>query len=170
MNLQTKKIEHSLDAKIIEAAKENRKRLGDIEHRLEYVDTFDGVEYINDAKATDINSTWYSIDCLAQPLIWIAESSSDVEDLELYREIEMDHVKAIIISGSNPDPLMEILSEKVELLGKVNTIYEAVEQASHIATEGDMVLYSPSCSDFDNYKSFKERGQLFRKAVREIQL
>ena len=73
MKSQTSYIEKTLDQKLVHARKENLRRLSDIEHRLEYVDTVDGVEYINDAKASDVNSSWYSIDCMERTVVWFIE-------------------------------------------------------------------------------------------------
>lgn len=145
-------------------------QLGNIEHRLEYVDSVNGVEYINDAKSTDVNSTWYSLDNLDQRVIWIMSSSQYEEDFEDYAEIDLSNVKALIIMGSNQEVLKNTLSGRVELIGRVNTMMEAVEHAQLVADKGEAVLFSPACSDFDTFRNFKDAGQQFRKAVREMRL
>ncbi len=170
MDTQTKKIYRSLEAKIVEARKESVRQMTDIEHRLEFVEEVKGVEYINDAKSTDINSSWYSLDCLEGPIVWIVESCNYEDDLSLYQQMDVENVKALIISGSNPQSVEDAFKGSVSLIGHVGNIHEATHHASLIAEEGDTVLYSPSCSDFDQYVNYKEKGQRFRKAVREMQL
>lgn len=145
-------------------------QLGNIEHRLEYVDRVNGVEYINDAKSSDVNSTWYSLDNLDQPVIWIMSSSQFENDMEAYAEVDLHNVKAMIIMGNNQEALRNVFSERIELIGQVNTMMEAVEHAQLIAENGEVVLFSPACSDFDTFKNFKDAGQQFRKAVREMRL
>lgn len=169
MNTQTT-LKQRLQNPLVQARKQRLSQLGNIEHRLEYVDTYEGVEYINDAKASDANSTWYSLDCMEKPVVWIMSSSEFEEDLALFYEMDTENVKALIILGTAKTRMEEIFEHKIELVGKVNTVYEAVEHAHLIANQGDVVLFSPACSDFDTYRSYRDCGQQFRKAVREIQL
>jgi UDP-N-acetylmuramoylalanine--D-glutamate ligase len=145
-------------------------RLGNVEHRLEYVDRVNGVEYINDAKSSDVNSTWYLLDNINQPVIWIMSSSQLENEMEAYADIDLEKVRAMIIMGSNQEALKNVFSERIELIGQVNTMMEAVEHAQLIANEGEVVLFSPACSDYDTFKNFKDAGQQFRKAVREVRL
>lgn len=147
-----------------------QKQRSEIEHRMEFVDMYRGVEYINDAKAMDVNSTWYSIDHLQKPIIWIASSSVYENDYSLYHELDTSKIKAIISLGSAKEQLVDFFASKVELRNVVNELHEAVNQAMVIANPGDVVLFSPSCADFDTFKHYKEAGQLFRKAVRETRL
>ena len=95
MKTQTKNLTRLLDNKLVQAQRANARRLSDIEHRLEYVDSIDGVEYINDAKASDANSSWYSIDSMEAPVIWIISSCSYEEDLSLFYEMDASKVKAV---------------------------------------------------------------------------
>jgi len=169
MNTQTT-LSKDLQSKLVAERKQRLNQLGNIEHRLEFVDEVNGVEYINDAKATDINSTWYSLDCIDKPLIWIMSSSQYETDLTLYSELNLSGVKAIIVMGSNQKEVETFLLQNTELVGRVNTVMQAVEHAQLIASSGDAVLFSPSCSDFDSFRNFKDAGQQFRKAVRETRL
>jgi UDP-N-acetylmuramoylalanine--D-glutamate ligase len=170
MQANTQNIQKALEDKLVKARKENLQRMADIEHRLEFVGEVNGAHCINDAKSTDINSTWYSMDCLEAPIIWIASSSQYEDDYELFDEIDARKLKAMIIMGGAKDELEARFQGKVELIGKVNTLNEAVSHAMLIANEGDSVLFSPACSDYDSFKHYKEAGQQFRKAVREEQL
>lgn len=170
MTTKAKKIEHSLGSKMIQVRRENMRQFGDIEHRLEYVDAVNGVEYINDSKATDVNSTWFSLDSLDAPLVWIVESCSYDDDLSLYNQLDVSGVRAMIILGSNPQAVHAAFQDKLSLIGRVNTVLEAVQHAALIAEEGDTVLYSPACSDFEQFVGYKEKGQRFRKAVRELKI
>ena len=170
MKTNTKEIQKALENKLVEARKENVRRLREIEHRLEFVDKVDGVEYINDAKSTDINSTWYSIDCMTRPIVWISSSSEHEEDYSLFNELDHKKIKALIIMGSAQEELKQWFAGSIELIGKVNTVEEAVEHAMLVSDPGDVVLFSPACFDYDNFKHYRDSGQQFRKAVREIQL
>ena len=166
MNIQ--KIKESRN--LIEQRKQQLNQLSNIEHRLEYVDEVNGVEYINDAKASNINSSWNSIDCIDKKLVWIVGSSQYERDLHLFSEIDAEKIKAIIILGTNKGGVEEAFRNRVELIGTVNTIMEAVEHAELISDQGEVVLFSPSCSDFETFKNYKDSGQQFRKAVREMRL
>lgn len=163
-------VERALENKLVEARKETMRRLGDIEHRLEFVDEVNGVEFVNDAKATDINSTWYSIDCMDRPIVWIVSSSQYEDDYALFDEIDAKKVRALIIMGTAKEEMKKAFENRIELIGHVNTMNEAVAHAILISEEGDVVLFSPACSDYDNFKHYKEAGQQFRKAVRETRL
>ena len=170
MEPNIKNIHKTLEDKLVKARQENLKRMADIEHRLEFVDRVNGVQYINDAKATDINSTWYSMDCLEEPIIWIASSCQYEDDYQLFDEIDTRKVKALIIVGTAKEQLKKCFENRVELIGTVDTLNEAVAHAMLVSNSGDTVLYSPACSDYDTFKHYKEAGQQFRKAVREAQL
>jgi len=170
MELTKERIEEAFDQKLIDARKENLRRLADIEHRLEYVDCFNGIEYINDAKASDINSSWYSLDNISNPIVWIMSSCMHESDYDLLDEIDVNVLRGVVVVGSNQAAILEVFQSKLENIGMANSIHHAVELANEWAETGDSVLYSPAFSDLENYVHFKERGQQFRKAVRELQL
>lgn len=159
-----------LDQKLVNARKENLRRLGTIEHRLEFVDEVDGVEYINDAKASDINSSWYSIECIDHPLIWIISSCNYEEDYSLFYEVPTEGVKALVVLGPNQEAIEEIFRGRVKTIARAEHMLNALQIARSFATSGDAVLYSPAFSDMEQHTPFKERGQQFRKAVREMRL
>lgn len=155
---------------MIEARRANLKRLSNIEHRLEYVEVYKGVEYINDAKATDVNSSWYSIDGLEKPIVWIINSSGDQEECEQLKEIEAANVKAIIVLGEDHQLVKSVFEDKVNHIQSAQSIYDALVESAKYAVDGDVVLYSPAFIDFNRVAGFKENGQQFRKAVREFRL
>jgi UDP-N-acetylmuramoylalanine--D-glutamate ligase len=170
MQHRTQTIQKALENKLVVARKENMRRLGNVEHRLEFVDEVNGVEFINDAKATDINSSWYSVDCMEKPVVWIAGSSHLETDLELFSELDAAKIKALIVMGNAQENVMRAFENRIDLIGRVNTMNEAVAHAILISNEGDAVLFSPACSDYETFKHFKDAGQQFRKAVRETRL
>lgn len=170
MNAQTRTLENKIDQQMVHVRKENIKRLNNIEHRLEYVDLVNGVEYVNDAKAADINSSWYSIDCMVKPVVWIISSCPHEDDYALFQEIDCGKLKALIILGKNPASVEAIFSGTVTNLMRATDMLDALSKAKTISESGDVVLYSPAFTDLDEYKNYKENGQAFRKAVREVQL
>lgn len=170
MKAMKQSIERALESKLVEARKETMRRLGDIEHRLEFVDKVNDVEFVNDAKATDINSTWYSIDCISRPIVWIVNSSQYEDDCSLFDEIDAKKVRALIVMGTAKERVEIAFGERIKLIGRVNTMHEAVAHANRIAEAGDVVLFSPACLGYDSFKHYKEAGQQFRKAVRETRL
>ncbi len=170
MKTQTSHIEKALDQQLIRARKENIRRLNDIEHRLEYVDTFEGVEYVNDAKAADINSSWYSLDCMEKPVVWIVSSCNYEDDYSLFYEIDTAKVKALVVLGPNQKAVEEVFKGKVKTIARAEHLENALRLAKSFSVDSDVVLYSPAFSDFDQYSHYKERGQQFRKGVRELHL
>lgn len=170
MKSQFQSLQKTLENKLVQARKENMRRFGDIEHRLEFVEEVNGVEFINDAKACDINSTWYSIDCMERPVVWIVCASEYGDDDVLFDEIDYTKLKAVIVMGRNAAELAQFIGERTELVGRVNTMIEAVAHAALMAEPGDVVLFSPACSDFEHFRNYKDSGQQFRKAVREMRL
>lgn len=170
MKTQSKVYEAAIDQKLVETRRQSRKWLSDIEHRLEFVDTVNGVEYINDAKADDVNSAWYSIDCLEKPIWWIMHSSAYESDFELINEIDTKCLKGVIVVGAHANAVVEVFKSKVEILHSTKSVMEALKLVRGLAIGGDAVLYAPAFSDMDQFVHYKERGQQFRKAVREMQL
>ena len=160
--------QENLAAEVIKARRKSVKEFGSIEHRLEFVDELEGVEYINDSKATDFNSTWYSIESMERPVVWIVGISEYESDYSIFSELVEDRVKSIICLGDNPDQLLGTMVFDRELFYTADTIDKAVELANDIANTGDVVLFSPACSSFDLYQNYKDRGQQFRKAVEKL--
>lgn len=163
-------LKSAIENKIQSARQNDLRNLSNIEHRLEFVENQNGVVYVNDAKSTDPNSTWYSIDALQGPIVWIACSSEFDDHYELFDEFDTTKIRIIIVMGSAKERFIACFQDRVELIGQVKTLDEAVHHARLIANAGDVVLYSPSCFNHELFQHYKEAGQQFRKAVRETLL
>lgn len=139
-----------------------------VEHRLEYVDTIGGVRYINDSKATNVNSTWYALESMTTPTVLILGGKDKGND---YTEIEAlvgEKVKAIVCMGKDNTKLLDFFSGKVPELRDTHSIQEAVKACAELATEGDTVLLSPCCASFDLFTSYEDRGRKFKEEVRRL--
>lgn len=139
-----------------------------VEHRLEYVDTIGGVRYINDSKATNVNSTWYALESMTTPTVLILGGKDKGND---YTEIEAlvgEKVKAIVCMGKDNAKLLDFFSGKVPELRDTHSIQEAVKACAKLATEGDTVLLSPCCASFDLFTSYEDRGRKFKEEVRRL--
>lgn len=139
-----------------------------LEHRMEYVSTIRGVEFINDSKATNINSTWYALESMTRPTVLILGGVDKGNDYSLLVEGVKEKVKAIICLGVDTKKIHEAFAGVVSTITDVKTAEEAVQVAFHVATKGDTVLLSPACASFDLFKNYEDRGQQFKKAVREL--
>lgn len=160
----------SLDGRLRAATIGKRSVQHDVEHRLEFVDEYKGVEYVNDAKAMDLPSSCYSIECIRKPLIWISFTSPFDGDYQGLQHYQLSGVEAIIHIGPNNDLAKARLISQIPLIGRVNTIAEAVEHAMLVATSGQVVLFSPAFADFNLVPHHRDAGQQFRRAVREMRL
>lgn len=139
-----------------------------VEHRLEYVETIDGVRYINDSKATNVNSCWYALESMPRNTILILGGKDKGND---YSEIELlvrEKVKAIVCMGKDNAKLMEFFSGKVPAIRDTHSLDEAIEACCELSSEGDTVLLSPCCASFDLFTSYENRGKLFKAAVRAL--
>ena len=138
------------------------------EHRMEHVDTVRGVEFINDSKATNVNSVWYALESMTKPTILILGGVDKGNDYSLIEELVKEKVKAIICLGTDNKKIHEAFGKVVETIVDAGTANEAVHIAFHFATKGDVVLLSPACASFDLFKNYEDRGQQFKKAVKEL--
>jgi UDP-N-acetylmuramoylalanine--D-glutamate ligase len=158
--------------RILELRKEIiRESLSDfqnIEHRLEYVTTVCGVKYINDSKATNINSTWYALESTDPQTIWIAGGVDKGNDYSSLSELVVSKCKAIICLGKDNSKIHEAFEGKVEMILDSTSMHEAVGMAYRLGQKGDTVLLSPACASFDLFENFEERGRLFKEAVRGL--
>lgn len=139
-----------------------------VEHRLEYVDTIGGVRYINDSKATNVNSTWYALESMTTPTVLILGGKDKGND---YTEIEAlvgEKVKAIVCMGKDNAKLLDFFSGKVPEIRDTHSIQEAVKACAELASEGDTVLLSPCCASFDLFTSYEDRGRKFKEEVRRL--
>ena len=139
-----------------------------LEHRMEMVAMVKGVEYINDSKATNINSTWYALESMTRPTILILGGVDKGNDYEVLKELVKEKVKAIVCLGMDNRKIHEAFGDFVSLLVNTTSTEDAVKAAYHFAEKGDAVLLSPACASFDLFKNYEDRGDQFKKAVREL--
>jgi len=139
-----------------------------VEHRLEYVTNVHGIEFINDSKATNVNSTWYALECMSKNVIWIVGGKDKGNDYTSLQEIVGKKVKAIVCMGVDNRKIHKAFSGCVKVIDDALTANEAVRAAYRLAKSGDVVLLSPACASFDLFENYEERGRKFKEAVREL--
>lgn len=139
-----------------------------LEHRMEYVATVRGIEFINDSKATNINSTWYALESMTRPTVLVLGGVDKGNDYTLLADGIREKVKAIICLGKDTQKIHEAFQELVPVMIDTQSAEEAVHTAFRIATKGDTVLLSPACASFDLFKNYEDRGQQFKKAVKDL--
>ena len=139
-----------------------------IEHRMEYISTVRGVDFINDSKATNVNSTWYALESMEKPTLLILGGVDKGNDYSLIRDLVKEKVKAIICLGLDNRKIHEAFGNVVSPIVNTVSARDAVQAAFHFAKKGDVVLLSPACASFDLFKNYEDRGDQFRKAVKEL--
>ena len=144
------------------------KAFSGLEHRMEVVATIRGIDFINDSKATNVNSTWYALESMNQPTILILGGVDKGNDYSSIKELVKEKVKAIICMGVDNRKIHEAFGNEVELIVNTNNAKDAVQSAFHFANKGDVVLLSPACASFDLFKNYEDRGTQFKQAVKEL--
>ncbi|HRD56500.1 MAG TPA: UDP-N-acetylmuramoyl-L-alanine--D-glutamate ligase [Ferruginibacter sp.] len=139
-----------------------------LEHRMEPAGTVRGVSFINDSKATNINSTWYALESMNNPVILILGGVDKGNDYNLLRDLVKEKVKAIVCMGTDNRKIHEAFGDIVSLMVNTENSTDAVKAAFHFANKGDVVLLSPACASFDLFKNYEDRGNQFKKAVKEL--
>ena len=139
-----------------------------LEHRMEPVATIKGVQFINDSKATNVNSTWFALESMVKPVILIMGGVDKGNDYTLLKELVIEKVKAIVCMGSENRKIQEAFGDIVSLMVNTENAQEAVQAAFHFANPGDVVLLSPACASFDLFKNYEDRGNQFKKAVKDL--
>jgi len=139
-----------------------------LEHRLEYVATVRGVEFINDSKATNVNSVWFALESMKKPTILILGGQDKGNDYSEIAELVREKVKAIICMGIDNTPIVNFFKGIVADITETQTAKDAVLAAYAHAETGDAVLLSPACASFDLFKNYEDRGRQFKEAVREL--
>jgi len=148
-----------------------RESMGDIkniEHRLEHVAKISGVNYINDSKATNVNSTWYALESVQPEVVLIMGGVDKGNDYDMLKELVKSKVKAIVCLGKNNKRIHEAFEDDVDVIVNTFSAHEAVQVAYHLAKKGDTVLLSPACASFDLFKNYEDRGNQFKLAVKEL--
>ena len=136
-----------------------------VEHRLEFVRDVDGVRYINDSKATNVNSTWYALESMTTPTVLILGGKDKGNDYSEILPLVREKVKAIVCMGVDNGKLLEFFSGEVPEIRDCHSLEEAVEQCRSLSCPGDTVLLSPCCASFDLFTSYEDRGRRFKEAV-----
>ena len=139
-----------------------------VEHRLEYVATVNGVRYINDSKATNVNSCWYALESMPQNTVLILGGKDKGNDYSEIEPLVLKKVKAIVCMGKDNEKLVKFFEGKVPELRDTHSLEEAVKACAEIAVDGDTVLLSPCCASFDLFKSYEDRGEQFKAAVKSM--
>jgi UDP-N-acetylmuramoylalanine--D-glutamate ligase len=139
-----------------------------LEHRMETVVTIRGVEFINDSKATNTNSTWYALESMTRPTILILGGVDKGNDYLFLKDLVKEKVKAIVCMGTDNRKIHEAFGNDVELMVNTESAKDAVQAAFHFANKGDVVLLSPACASFDLFKNYEDRGNQFKEAVKDL--
>ncbi|WP_113653989.1 UDP-N-acetylmuramoyl-L-alanine--D-glutamate ligase [Pedobacter namyangjuensis] len=159
-------------AKVLELRNETiRESMGNfknIEHRLEFVAKISDVTYINDSKATNVNSTWYALESVGTDVVLILGGVDKGNDYGMLKDLVRSKVKAIVCLGKDNKRIHEAFEDDVEIIVNTFSAEEAVQVAYHIAKKGNTVLLSPACASFDLFKNYEDRGNQFKAAVKEL--
>ncbi|HEX2975724.1 MAG TPA: UDP-N-acetylmuramoyl-L-alanine--D-glutamate ligase, partial [Bacteroidales bacterium] len=139
-----------------------------VEHRLEPVITVCGVNFINDSKATNVNSTWYALECMEKETIWIVGGIDKGNDYSELFDVVRKKVKAIVCLGKDNRKIIEAFSDKVPTIVETGSMEEAVRSSYYLAKKDQTVLLSPACASFDLFKNYEDRGRQFKDAVRNL--
>lgn len=139
-----------------------------VEHRLEKVLSVGGVLYINDSKATNVDSAWYALECQSQPVVWIVGGTDKGNDYSSLVPLAKEKVKAMICMGLDNKKFHASFESVVPEIYDVTSAHDAVQMASRLAKNGDVVLLSPCCASFDLFKNYEDRGEQFKEEVRKL--
>lgn len=139
-----------------------------IEHRLEHINKVHGINFINDSKATNVNSTWYALESIKGGIVWIAGGVDKGNNYAELFELVSNKVRAIVCLGVDNQRLLDAFSDKVETIVETGSMTEAVKSAYYLASKDETVLLSPACASFDLFESYEDRGRKFKEAVREL--
>ena len=139
-----------------------------VEHRLEPVITVCGINFINDSKATNVNSTWYALECMETDVIWIVGGVDKGNDYSELFPLVKQKVKAIVCLGKDNRKIIEAFKDKVQTIVETTSAEEAVRSSYYLAKKGETVLLSPACASFDLFRNYEDRGRLFKQAVRNL--
>ena len=137
-------------------------------HRMENVGEINRVKWINDSKATNIDSTKYALESYEEPVIWIVGGIDKGNNYDTIRDLVRRNVKAIVCLGKDNSKIIESFKDDVKVIIDTNNIKKAVKKSGQLAVPGDVVLLSPACASFDLFKNYVDRGNQFRDAVMEL--
>ena len=159
-------------AKIIEINNEDlKKSLSDfksVEHRLEPVLTIGGIDFINDSKATNVNATYYALESMTKPIVWIVGGTDKGNDYSEVLPFVKKKVKAIVCLGVDNAKIIDFFSPYIDTIVETNNMKDCVAQSYQLATKGETVLLSPACASFDLFNGYEDRGDQFKENVRKL--
>ncbi|MBR6493611.1 MAG: UDP-N-acetylmuramoyl-L-alanine--D-glutamate ligase, partial [Paludibacteraceae bacterium] len=148
--------------------RESLKTFQGVEHRLQYVATIKGVQYINDSKATNVNSCWYALESMTTPTVLILGGKDKGNDYSEIDELVRQKCHTLIFMGLHNEKLREHFGSFGLNIIDTDNLHDAIQGAYNAAHEGDTVLLSPCCASFDLFKSYEDRGEQFMEAVRKL--
>ena len=151
-----------------EVVRESLEDFVNVEHRLEFVAKVHGIEFINDSKATNVNSTWFALESMDKPTVWIVGGVDKGNDYSDLLGLVKDKVKAVICLGVDNKKLIESFTGIVETIVEARSAMEAVAYGYRLAKDGETVLLSPACASFDLFDNYEDRGNQFKEAVRSL--
>ncbi len=162
----------AIAGKVLNIRKETiRESLADfqgVEHRLESVIMVAGINFINDSKATNVNSTWYALECMKTDVVWIAGGIDKGNDYSELNTVVKEKVKAIVCLGKDNSKIISAFGDMVPTIVETGSMEEAVKSAYYLAHKGDTVLLSPACASFDLFRNYEDRGRQFKMCVRNL--
>jgi UDP-N-acetylmuramoylalanine--D-glutamate ligase len=139
-----------------------------VEHRLEQVIKVHGIEFINDSKATNVNSTWYALESMTSPVVWIAGGTDKGNDYNELMSLVKLKVKALVCLGVDNSKLHKAFDGVIPQIVDAGSMKEAVQAAYRLGKKDDTVLLSPACASFDLFENYEDRGRQFKHFVREL--
>ena len=140
----------------------------EVEHRLEFTDVINGVTYINDSKATNVDSAWFALDSMTEPTIWIAGGTDKGNDYSALFDLVKTKVKVLVCLGADNSKLLKTFEGMIPAIKDTHSMEEAIEYASAIAKGNETVLLSPACASFDLFNNYEHRGKMFKQCVNEL--
>jgi UDP-N-acetylmuramoylalanine--D-glutamate ligase len=138
-------------------------------HRLEDAGEINGVRFVNDSKATNVDSVWYALDSFNAPLVWVAGGLDKGNDYSAIDKLVKEKVKALVCMGKDNSKLHKAFDGKISTIIDTDNVEVAVEKAFNLAKPGDIVLLSPACASFDLFKNYEDRGEQFKSAVKKLE-
>jgi UDP-N-acetylmuramoylalanine--D-glutamate ligase len=151
-----------------DSVRESLQDFTNVEHRMEFVAKVNGIEFINDSKATNINAAWFALESMDKPTVWIVGGVDKGNDYSELEELVSQKVKSIVCLGVDNQKIIEAFTGKVEVIVEAKTAHEAVAFAYQLARREETVLLSPACASFDLFANYEDRGQQFKQAVRML--
>lgn len=159
-------IKMGVDVKIIEAALADFKNA---DHRMQLVAEINNVKYINDSKATNVDSAWYALDAYKEPIVWIAGGVDKGNDYKLLHDVVKGKVKALVCMTKDAEKLKSAFKGIIPVIKVSEDVNETVQICSELAVAGDIVLLSPCCASFDLFQNYEDRGRKFADAVFDLE-